>query len=153
MSLNLVVVDVELQVCFGVYESIYDISLVSWCFAQFVCQWHLGFFKYDYTPTKRGFDSFFGYWLGAGDYWDQSEAEMYGSWGLDLRNNTEVHVLALKFPLYLKSHTKSDSWEPLQIPTAQYLIIIVVVVIMIMIIIIIGGRFRIFCKRGCTTKE
>ena len=57
----------------------------------------------------RGFDSFFGYWLGAGDYWDQSEAEMYGSWGLDLRNNTEVHVLALKFPLYLKSHTKSDS--------------------------------------------
>lgn len=151
MSLNLVVVDVELQVCFGVYESIYEISLVSWCFAQFVCQWHLGFFKYDYTPTKRGFDSFFGYWLGAGDYWDQSEAEMYGSWGLDLRNNTEVHVHALKFPLYLKSHTKSDSWEPLQILTAQYLIIIVVV--MIMIIVIIGGRFRIFCKRGCTTKK
>lgn len=57
-----------------------------------VGKWHLGFFKYDYTPTKRGFDSFFGYWLGAGDYWDQSEAEMYGSWGLDLRNNTEpVH--------------------------------------------------------------
>lgn len=52
-------------------------------------QWHLGFYKYDYTPTKRGFDSFFGYWLGAGDYWDHSEQEPDG-WGLDLRNNTEV---------------------------------------------------------------
>ena len=54
-----------------------------------ILQWHLGFFKYDYTPTKRGFDSFLGYWLGAGDYWDHSEAEG-DKWGLDLRNNTEV---------------------------------------------------------------
>lgn len=53
-----------------------------------VGKWHLGFFKSDYTPTKRGFDSFFGYWLGAGDYWDHSESEPPG-WGLDLRNNTE----------------------------------------------------------------
>lgn len=53
-----------------------------------VGKWHLGFFKYDYTPTERGFDSFFGYWLGAGDYWDHSESEPDG-WGLDLRNNTE----------------------------------------------------------------
>ncbi|KAL9955582.1 hypothetical protein ACROYT_G036923 [Oculina patagonica] len=56
-----------------------------------VGKWHLGFFKYDYTPTRRGFDSFFGYWLGHGDYWDHSESEP-GGWGLDLRNNTEpVH--------------------------------------------------------------
>jgi len=54
-------------------------------------QWHLGFFKYDYTPTKRGFDSFLGYWLGAGDYWDHSESEPDG-WGLDLRNNTKVYI-------------------------------------------------------------
>ena len=56
---------------------------------RYILQWHLGFFKSDYTPTNRGFDSFFGYWLGAGDYWDHSESEPPG-WGLDLRNNTEV---------------------------------------------------------------
>ena len=35
-------------------------------------QWHLGFFAKQYTPTYRGFKSHFGYWLGAGDYWDHT---------------------------------------------------------------------------------
>ena len=65
------------------------ISLHTDLYQGIVLQWHLGFFKYDYTPTKRGFDSFLGYWLGAGDYWDHSEGEPDG-WGLDLRNDTEV---------------------------------------------------------------
>ena len=54
-----------------------------------IFQWHLGFFKTDYTPTKRGFDSFFGYWCGKEDYWDHSNNEER-EWGLDFRNNTEV---------------------------------------------------------------
>lgn len=53
-----------------------------------VGKWHLGFFKTDYTPTKRGFDSFFGYWCGKEDYWDHSNNEER-EWGLDFRNNTE----------------------------------------------------------------
>ena len=39
-------------------------QLVFWC-----SRWHLGFCAYNYTPTERGFDSFFGYYTGAEDYY------------------------------------------------------------------------------------
>ena len=45
-------------------------------------------FAKEYTPTFRGFDSFYGYYLGKADYWDHSNDETY--WGLDLHDNLEV---------------------------------------------------------------
>lgn len=51
-------------------------------------QWHLGFFEKEYTPTFRGFDSFYGYWTGKTDYWTHLSYEDY--WGLDLRDNMQV---------------------------------------------------------------
>jgi len=33
-----------------------------------VGKWHLGFFKWPYTPTYRGFDSFYGLYTGQADH-------------------------------------------------------------------------------------
>jgi len=34
-----------------------------------VGKWHLGYFKKLYTPTYRGFKSFYGFWNGYQDYY------------------------------------------------------------------------------------
>lgn len=49
-------------------------------------KWHLGFCNWNYTPTYRGFDSFYGFYSGAGDYYLHTH---YG--GYDFRLNTSVH--------------------------------------------------------------
>ena len=45
--------------------------------SQFVGKWHLGSYKADYTPTKRGFKSHVGYWTGHIDYYDHTAEELY----------------------------------------------------------------------------
>ena len=42
-----------------------------------VGKWHVGFWKYDYTPTFRGFDQFYGYYTGGMDYWRHTRANKY----------------------------------------------------------------------------
>ena len=53
-----------------------------------IIQWHIGFYAKEYTPTYRGFDSFYGSYLGKADYWDHSNQEEF--WGLDLHHNEKV---------------------------------------------------------------
>ena len=48
-----------------------------------VGKWDLGMHKWEYTPTYRGFDSFYGYYNADEDYFTH-----YAGRGLDLRNNT-----------------------------------------------------------------
>ena len=52
-------------------------------------QWHLGFFAKEYTPLKRGFDSFYGCYAGRGDYWSH-ESEAGEFQGLDLWDGEQV---------------------------------------------------------------
>lgn len=49
-------------------------------------KWHLGFFKTDRTPTKRGFDSHFGYYTGHEDYYDHTAMNDIG-WGTDFHED------------------------------------------------------------------
>ncbi|XP_057307730.1 arylsulfatase B-like [Hydractinia symbiolongicarpus] len=51
-------------------------------------KWHLGFFAKEYTPTYRGFDTFYGYYNGKSDYWDHSTESLF--WGLDLHENEKA---------------------------------------------------------------
>ena len=53
-----------------------------------VGKWDLGMHKWEYTPTYRGFDSFYGYYNAAEEYFNHSVTRGKNS-ALDLRNNTK----------------------------------------------------------------
>ena len=48
-----------------------------------VGKWHLGFCRWEYTPTMRGFHSFFGFYTGAGGHFSHIRGK-----GYDFRRNT-----------------------------------------------------------------
>lgn len=58
--------------------------------AHIVGKWHMGFFKKEYCPTMRGFETFFGMYLGGEDFFDHTREfeTKYGSfYGLDFHDD------------------------------------------------------------------
>ncbi|XP_046660698.1 arylsulfatase B-like isoform X2 [Homalodisca vitripennis] len=53
-----------------------------------VGKWHLGFFKADYTPSRRGFDSHYGAWLGHQDHYTHMAFEKHP--GFDFHRELNV---------------------------------------------------------------
>lgn len=49
-----------------------------------VGKWHLGFYKRDYTPLARGFDSHFGFWTGAINYFNHTARSSVSESGMIL---------------------------------------------------------------------
>merc|ERR550525_1316810 len=51
-------------------------------------KWHLGFFRSEYTPTRRGFDAHIGFWGEAESYFENNKTDVNVT-GLDFRRNME----------------------------------------------------------------
>ena len=84
-----------------------------------VGKWHLGYCNWNYTPNRRGFDSFFGFYTHAEDYYNRVSSDRLGHFiGYDFRNNENVtyeslgeysaSVFSRKASQIINNHNKQD---------------------------------------------
>lgn len=66
-------------------------------------KWHLGYCDWKYTPTRRGFDSFFGFYTHGEDYYDRISSDSSKNFfGYDFRQEYSIglpskHIIQLIF--------------------------------------------------------
>lgn len=84
-------------------------------------QWHLGLFKWEYTPTFRGYDSFLGYYSGSQDYFTHRDSgfDLHLDIGpncgqncsqpqLQLNGNYSTHIYADRAVTILAEHPSAS---------------------------------------------
>uniref|UniRef100_A0A0B7ANH2 Sulfatase N-terminal domain-containing protein n=1 Tax=Arion vulgaris TaxID=1028688 RepID=A0A0B7ANH2_9EUPU len=58
--------------------------------SHIVGKWHLGMFKWEYTPLYRGFESHIGYYQGCEDYYTHTYEANLDQWGMDFRRDKDL---------------------------------------------------------------
>ncbi|KAK7491343.1 hypothetical protein BaRGS_00017444 [Batillaria attramentaria] len=73
-----------------------------------VGKWHLGFYKQEYLPTNRGFDSFYGYLTGSESYYNHSNCYNISGEELFSENGTySTHLFTRQAVNIVKNHSPS----------------------------------------------
>jgi arylsulfatase B len=88
-------------------------------------KWHLGFHQKQYTPTMRGFDTFYGYYGPYIGYYDHS-LEMFDrnySRGYDMRRDLEVEPISNTYATELFTSEAIDTIKNHDIKTPMFLMI------------------------------
>ena len=91
-----------------------------------VGKWHLGFYKEEYTPIRRGFDTFFGFLGGSENHFSHTKCFTYlqsEHCGLDLWDGLNVapnytgvystHLYTMKATDIIETHARSSNPKPL----------------------------------------
>ena len=96
-------------------------------------KWHLGYYKWEFTPTFRGFDSFYGYYEGAEDYFSHNRTGAYdlhheegprcgprcsvvpdrrGEYSVGVFSDEAVSCVASVVALDMCGHALGSAWYP-----------------------------------------